>query len=56
MALVLLLLSLVCFAVKVFEGHIGKLDINALGHVFLVGAFIAGVGIPFLKSRGGSSE
>jgi hypothetical protein len=42
MALVLLLLSLVCFIVKGFDGHIGSLDLNAFGHVFLVAAFIVG--------------
>lgn len=53
MAVVLLLVSLVCFGVKSFDGHIGSFDLDGLGHVFLVASFLVGPVVSFAK-RGGS--
>jgi hypothetical protein len=51
MVFVLLLISLICFVVKVFGGHIADLDLDALGHVFLVAAFLVGAAPPINFTR-----
>jgi hypothetical protein len=42
MSAILLLIAVVCFAVKVFNGHIGDIDLIALGLVFFAASFLVG--------------
>jgi hypothetical protein len=51
MSALLLLLAIICFVVRVFEGHIGSLDLIALGLAFFSASFLVGPVTTFIKTR-----
>lgn len=51
MQAILLVIAIVCFAVKVFNGHIGDIDLIALGLVFFAAAFLVGPVSTIVKTK-----
>lgn len=49
MSAILLLIAVICFAVKVFNGHIGDIDLIALGLVFFAASFLVGPAKTIIK-------
>lgn len=52
MAAIMFVLALICFAVKTFSGHIGNIDLLALGLTFMAAGHLLGGGaIAWVRSK-----